>query len=195
MFGFDLNALAQTAGYVGIFAIIFAESGLFFGFFLPGDSFLFTVGLLASLGHFNIFILIPLLATAAILGDNVGYASGKFAGPKLFTRPESFWFNPKHIHHTQTYFKNHGPKTIVLARFIPIVRTFAPILAGASKMNYKIFFFYNVLGGLLWSVGITLFGYLLGSIIPNIDQYLMPIIVGIIAVSFVPVLREAFKKK
>jgi membrane-associated protein len=190
MFGFDLFTLAQTAGYVGSFLIIFAESGLFFGFFLPGDSFLFTLGLLASQGYFSMWLLVPLLTVAAVVGDNVGYSFGKYTGAKLFTKEESLFFRPSHVERAQRFFKTHGAKAIILARFIPIVRTFTPILAGAAKMNYKKFATYNVVGGILWVAGITILGYFLGRVIPNIDTYLIPIILGIIFLSFIPVLQE-----
>jgi membrane-associated protein len=195
MFGFDLFVLAQTAGYVGSFLIIFAESGLFFGFFLPGDSFLFTLGLLASQGYFSMWLLVPLLTIAAVVGDNVGYSFGKYTGSKLFTKEESLFFRPSHVARAQQFFKTHGAKAIILARFIPIVRTFTPILAGAAKMNYKKFATYNVVGGILWAGGITILGYFLGRVIPNIDTYLLPIILGIVFLSFIPVIKEVIYLK
>jgi membrane-associated protein len=179
----DLSLLIQTIGYLGIFIIIFAESGLFFGFFLPGDSLLFTAGLLASQGYFNIIWLILLTTIGAIAGDQIGYFFGKKVGPKIFNRDDSFFFKKKYIHDAEVFYQKHGKKAIVLARFMPIIRTFIPILAGVGSMHYKTFIIYNVLGGLIWAAGITLLGYFLGENIPNIDEYLIPILLLIIFVS------------
>ncbi len=192
---FDLSLLIKTIGYLGIFFFIFAESGLFFGFFLPGDSLLFTAGLLASQGYFNISILILLTTLGAILGDQVGYLFGKKIGPKIFNRDDSFFFRKKHITEAEIFYQNYGKKTIILARFIPIVRTFVPILAGVGKMHYKKFFTYNIIGGILWGLGIPLLGYFLGENIPNIDKYLLPIILLIIFLSILPTILSFFKKK
>ena len=186
----SLLTLIISFGYVGLFALIFAESGLLFGFFLPGDSVLFSVGLLASRGSFTIWILVPLVVVAAILGDSVGYWFGARIGPALFEREDSKIFKKRYLKETQEYYTKYGPITIVLARFIPAVRTFAPILAGVGRMPYGVFLRYNVLGGTLWGAGITLLGYFLGTTIPGIDQYIYPIIALIIVVSVAPV---AFK--
>ena len=186
----SLLTLIISFGYVGLFALIFAESGLLFGFFLPGDSVLFSVGLLASRGSFTIWILVPLVVVAAILGDSVGYWFGARIGPALFEREDSKIFKKRYLEETQEYYTKYGPITIVLARFIPAVRTFAPILAGVGRMPYGVFLRYNVLGGTLWGAGITLLGYFLGTTIPGIDQYIYPIIALIILVSVAPV---AFK--
>ncbi len=183
---FDLTALITTAGYAGLFGIIFAESGLLIGFFLPGDSLIFTAGFLASQGLLNIAILAPLLFIAAVTGDSVGYSIGYRLGPRVFTRENSFFFDKKNVEKAQKFFDEHGKKTIILARFIPIVRTFAPILAGVGKMRYSTFFLYNVVGGLLWTVGLSLLGYFLGNAIPHVDRYLLPIILAIIIISFLP---------
>jgi len=190
----DIMTLVQAVGYIGLFAIIFAESGLFFGFFLPGDSLLFTAGLLAASGLFNFYILAIILAIAAISGDSVGYWFGKKVGSKIFNREDSFFFHKKHIERTHNFYEKYGTKTIVIARFIPIVRTFAPILAGVGGMNYKIFLKYNIFGGLLWSVGILFLGYYLGTKIPNIENYLTLIIVAIIVVSFLPIIFELIRE-
>ena len=187
---FDIPALVQTAGYIGLFAIVFAESGLFFGFFVPGDSLLFTAGLLASQGLLNIWLLASLMTLGAILGDSVGYWFGKKVGPKIFTREDSFFFNKRHIKRTEAFYAKYGPKAVVLARFVPVVRTFTPILAGVGMMPYGLFLRYNIIGGVLWGTGVTLLGYFLGSAIPSAEQYLLPIILGIIAVSFIPIIRE-----
>jgi membrane-associated protein len=191
----DIVLLVQTVGYIGLFAIIFAESGLFFGFFLPGDSLLFTAGLLASQGLFNYYILAILFAVSAILGDSVGYWFGKKVGPKIFNKEDSFFFQKKHIERTRNFYEKYGTKTIVLARFVPIVRTFAPILAGVGEMKYKTFLKYNVVGGLLWGVGVSFLGYYLGSKIPGIENYLTYIIIGIIAISFLPIVFEVVKDR
>ena len=185
-FGIDLTQLIQTIGYLGVFGFVFAESGLFFGFFLPGDSLLFTAGFLASQGYLNIWILAIGTFICAVAGDNVGYAFGKRVGVKLFTKEDSRFFNKAHLVSAQKFYEDHGRKTIILARFMPIIRTFAPIVAGMGNMEYRIFFLYNIIGGFLWAVGLSLLGYILGNAIPNIDRYLLPIIVGIIVISILP---------
>ncbi len=182
--------LVKTLGTAGVIAIIFAESGLFFGFFFPGDSLLFTAALLAAEGYLPLWPLLIGCALAAIAGDSVGYAFGVKAGHKLFIREDSLFFRRSFVERTQTFYQKHGKKTVVLARFIPIVRTFAPILAGVGKMNYSVFLSYNVAGGLIWSVGNITLGYVLGRTIPNIDKYATPIIIVIIAISMLPGLFE-----
>lgn len=182
----DLSILIKTIGYIGLFFIIFAESGLFFGFFLPGDSLLFTAGLLASQGYFNIVTLIFLTTLGSILGDQIGYLFGKKIGPKIFTRDDSFFFKRKYITDAENFYQKHGKKAIIIARFVPIVRTFVPILAGVGNMHYKDFVTFNIIGGILWGLGIPLLGYLLGENIPNIDTYLLPIIFVIILLSILP---------
>lgn len=187
--------LITTFGLLGIFAIIFAESGLFFGFFLPGDSLLFTAGLLASQGHFNIALLWIGCMLFAILGDSVGYAFGKKVGPRIFAREDSFFFHKRHIERTRAFYEKYGKKTIVLARFVPIVRTFAPILAGVGRMEYKTFLTYNIAGGVGWSTLMIFLGYGLGSAVPGIDRYLLPLILAIILLSFAPILWEWIKNR
>ena len=191
----DPSFLIQTLGLVGVFAIVFAESGLFFGFFLPGDSLLFTAGILASQGHFNVVLLWLGCMLCAILGDSVGYAFGKKVGPKIFYREDSFFFHKKHIERTRAFYEKYGKKTIVLARFVPIVRTFAPILAGVGQMEYRTFLSYNIIGGVLWSTLLIFLGYGLGSAIPSIDRYLLPMVLAIIVISFLPLLREWIKHR
>lgn len=186
---FDLTTLIQTTGYVGLAAIVFAESGLFFGFFFPGDSLLFTAGFLASQGYFNIVLLVPLLTVAAIAGDSAGYWTGKKAGPLLFTRPDSFLFSQKRVAEARAFFEKNGAVSIVLARFIPAVRTFTPIIAGIAGMEYKKFLTYNVVGGLLWGAGLPTAGYFLGALVPNADRYVLPIVALIIIVSLIPLAR------
>ena len=195
LLGIDLVTLVKTAGYAGMFFIIFAESGLFIGFFLPGDSLLFTAGFLASQGFLHIIPLSILTFIAAILGDNVGYAFGKKVGVKIFTRDNSLLFHKDYLAKAQHFYEKHGVKTIVLARFIPVVRTFAPIVAGVGNMKYSTFLFYNFIGGLIWGLGMPLLGYFLGSAIPGIDHYLIPIVLVIIVVSFLPPVWEVLKEE
>ncbi|MFA6257911.1 MAG: VTT domain-containing protein [Candidatus Paceibacterota bacterium] len=188
-------SFVENLGLLGIFFIVFAESGLFFGFFFPGDSLLFSAGLLASAGYFNIFYLFFGSFLFAVLGDSVGYWTGKKLGPRIFSKPNSFFFNKKNLDKTTKFYDQYGKKTIVLARFVPIVRTFAPILAGAGNMKYDNFIFYNFLGGFFWTSGTIFSGYFLGNSIPNIDQYILPIIVIIIILSLAPFIKEFFNKK
>ncbi len=183
---FELEPLIRTIGYIGVWIVVFSESGLLVGFFLPGDSFLFTAGVLASQDFLNIWILIPLIFSGAILGDNVGYAFGYRIGPKLFKREDSVFFHKKHLMRAELLYEKYGPKIIVLARFMPVVRTFAPIVAGIGKMKYKTFLIYNLVGGILWGIGMPLFGYFLGSAVPAVDRYIIPIIIGIIFLSILP---------
>lgn len=185
---FDVTEIIKTAGYLGITAIIFAESGLFIGFFLPGDSLLFTAGFLASQGHLDIAILVLLSFAAAVLGDNFGYAFGRKFGPLVFRREKSLIWNPEHVRRAQDYYAAHGPKTIVLARFIPVIRTFAPIMAGVGHMPYRTFLGYNFVGALLWGVGMPLLGYLSGNLIPGIERYIVPGVIVIIIISFLPII-------
>lgn len=185
--------LIETFGTIGILAVVFAESGILAGFFLPGDSLLFTAGLLASQGDLNIAILLVGCPLAAIAGDQVGYLFGRRVGPALFRRPDSRIFRQRHVEVAREYFAEHGSKTIVLARFVPVVRTFAPVIAGVAQMPYRTFVTFNVVGGLLWGFGVTLAGFALGSVIPDGDRYLYPIVAVIIVVSFLPVLREAVR--
>lgn len=192
---FNLVILLQTIGYIGLFALVFAESGLFFGFFLPGDSLIFTAGLLASQGYFSLVVVIIIVAVAAILGDSFGYWFGKKLGTLLYSRPDSKFFKKKHVDQARDFYNQHGSKTIILARFVPIVRTFAPIVAGAGTMQYRKFFIYNAMGGLFWAALLIILGDFLGSRIPNIDHYLLPIILVIILISFVPIIWKLVRQK
>lgn len=191
----DPASLIQAFGYIGLFIIIFAESGFLLGFFLPGDSLLFTAGFLASQNLLRIEILLPLLFLAAFTGDSTGYFFGKKTGPKIFSRPKSKFFHPEHVVKTKKFFESYGSKAIVLARFIPIVRTFVPIMAGVGEMEYKNFVFYNFIGALIWAVGVTLLGYLFGNVVPNADKYMLYIILIIVNVSFIPPLWQFYKEK
>ena len=190
---FDLVALIEAIGYVGLFAIIFAESGLLIGFFLPGDSVLFTAGFLASQNILSLPILIVTCFTAAVLGDSVGYAFGKRIGPRLFKREDSILFHKKNVVKAQQFYEKYGAKAIVIARFMPIVRTFAPIVAGIGNMNYKRFVTFNFVGGVLWAIGLNLAGYFLGSLIPDVDKYLLPIVILIIVASVAPSIIHILK--
>lgn len=191
----DIKQLVESFGYIGLFAIIFAESGLLIGFFLPGDSLLFTAGFLASQDILNIYVLVPLLFIAAVTGDSVGYTFGHKVGRKLFTKEDSIFFHKKHLLKAQKFYEKHGGKTITIARFLPVVRTFAPIVAGIGNMEYKRFLMYNVLGGFLWAVCLPLAGYFLGNLIPSVDKYLIPIILAIVILSVLPTAWHLIKER
>ncbi len=186
----DLVELIKAAGYLGLFAIVFAETGLLVGFFLPGDSLLFTAGILAAQGYLDLSLTLIILAGAAIMGDSTGYAIGKRFGPKVFSRDNSLLFNRKHLDRAEKFFDKHGPKTIIFARFVPIVRTFVPTLAGVGKMSYATFITYNIVGGLLWVGTLTLLGYWLGIKVPDIDKYILPGVAIIILISISPYIKE-----
>lgn len=194
-FGFDLVQLIQVVGYPGIFAVILAESGLFFAVSLPGGSLLFTAGLLASQGYLNIWILLSTVIVAATLGDTIGYWFGAWVGPALWRREDSRFFKKKHLEQTRDFFEEHGSKTILLARFVPIVRTFAPILAGVGEMRYTTFLFYNFLGAVIWGGGFTIAGYFLGEAIPDIEKYLEIIVIGIVFVTVLPLVHHVWRAK
>ena len=195
LLGMDLNSFIKAVGLLGIFIVVFAESGVLIGLFLPGDSLLFTAGLLASQGFVDIKMLMLVTFLGAVLGDSVGYAFGKRVGPRFFTRDDSLIFRKEYIVRASEYYAKHGGKTIVLARFLPIIRTFVPILAGVGGMRYSAFLFYNLLGGFLWAIGLTGLGFWLGNIIPNIDRYIIPVIFLIIIISFLPGLFQILKNK
>lgn len=189
-----LQKLIAAFGYLLLFGIIFAETGLLIGFFLPGDSLLFIAGFVAALGKLNIFVLIPLLCVAAIVGDSVGYFIGRKVGPALFSKPDSKLFKRKHLDNAHAFYEKHGPKTIVLARFVPIVRTFAPTVAGAAGMEYKQFLTYNIAGGVFWIVSMTLLGYFLGNI-PVVKENLDKAVIGIVVLSILPMIIHAIKER
>jgi membrane-associated protein len=191
----SLTALLPIIGYTGIAAIVFAESGLLIGFFLPGDSLLFTAGFLASQGVFHIIPLILISMVAAIAGDSVGYAFGHRVGRKIFKKEDSLLFHKDNLVRAEAFYDKHGGKALILARFMPVIRTFAPILAGVGTMKYSKFLVYNVIGGVLWAVGLPLLGYFLGSAIPDVDKYLLPIIVGIVLLSILPSIIHILKTK
>ena len=193
-FGIDLIWLIKTIGYAGLFGIVFAETGLFLGFFLPGDSLLFVAGFLAGESFFNIYALWALLFVAAVTGNILGYEFGRRVGRSLFSREDSLVFKKAHLRKTEAFYAKHGPKTIVLARFMPIVRTFAPIIAGIAHMNYSVFFLWNILGAFLWVTALLFLGYTLGNVI-DVDKYLLPIIVVIVLLSFLPGIVSYFRER
>lgn len=186
--GISIEDALITFGYVGLFAIVFAESGLFFGFFLPGDSLLLTAGILAAAGTLSLVLVCLIAFAGAVTGDAVGYWFGRRVGRALYDRPGSRVFKRDHLDAANSFYERHGGKTIVIARFLPFVRTFAPIVAGAAGMRYHTFATFNVVGGLLWAVGVPLAGYLLGQAIPpeTLDRYLLFILAGVVALSVLP---------
>ena len=192
---YSLDALIQWGGYALLVAIVFAETGLLIGCFLPGDSLLITAGLLAAAGHLNIWWLNGLLIAAAIVGDSVGYAIGVRLGPRVFTRQKSLLFNPKHVERTHRFYEKYGPKTIVIARFVPIVRTFAPVLAGVGTMRYRRFLFYNVAGGIGWVASMTWVGYWLARIFPAIFARIHILVIVIIVLSCLPIAVEIYRER
>ena len=199
--GVDLIEFIKWASIIGVALVVFAESGLLIGFFLPGDSLLFTTGFLISAGflNINIHLAVLIIFIAAVVGDSVGYTFGRKLGPRLFKKKDARFFKQEYIQQAQTFYEKHGGKTIIIARFIPIVRTFAPIVAGASDMDYKRFLSFNIIGGLLWAAGVTYAGYLLGGVFEHlgieIDTVLLPIIAVIILVSVLPPAIHILKVK
>jgi membrane-associated protein len=192
---FNLVELIKTFGYLGLFFIVFAESGMFFGFFFPGDSLLFTAGILASQGFLNIWVLVPLLIIAAITGDSAGYWMGNKFGSWLLRKKDSLFFKKKYLDDARVYYDKHGGKTLILARFIPAIRTFAPIVAGMAKMEYSKFLSFNIVGGIIWGAGMTLFGYTLGNILPSAEKYFLLIIAAIIIISISPGIYHLLKSR
>jgi membrane-associated protein len=190
-----LDDLVRWGGYLVLVAIVFTETGLLVGFFLPGDSLLITAGLVAATGQLNIWWLNILLILAAVAGDSVGYAIGWRAGPRLFTRPKSMLFNPRHIDRTRAFYARHGAKTIVIARFVPIIRTFAPVVAGVGQMEYRRFVFYNIAGGVAWVTSMTWAGYLLGQAVPNIGDQIHVVVGIVILLSLIPILVELVRER
>ncbi|BCB75240.1 hypothetical protein GCM10022251_34040 [Phytohabitans flavus] len=193
----DPEWLTSTFGVLGILVIVFAESGLLIGFFLPGDSLLFTAGLLVADGrylHLSLPLLCALIAIAAVAGDQVGYLFGRSVGRRLFDRPESRLFKRENLLRAEAFFARHGARSIVLARFVPVVRTFTPIIAGASSMPYRTFLIYNLVGGVLWGCGITVLGYLLGQI-SFVKNNIELILIGIVAISVAPIAVQALRSR
>jgi membrane-associated protein len=183
----DLPALVAWAGYAGMAAIIFTETGLFVGFFLPGDSLLVTAGLLSSQGlPLNVYQLALMLTVAAILGDNTNYWVGRIMGQRIFTKEDSLLFRRKHVERAHDFYVKHGPKTVVLARFMPIIRTFAPLVAGVGKMDYRTFLTFSVLGGTAWIWSMLMLGYFLGSRVPGVAKHIELVIVTVVFLSILP---------
>jgi membrane-associated protein len=191
----SLDALIRWGGYAVLVAIVFAETGLLIGFFLPGDSLLITAGLVAAAGGLNIWWLNALLIVAAIVGDSVGYAIGARIGPRLFTREKSWLFNPRHVQRTRDFYARHGARTIVIARFVPIIRTFAPVVAGVGQMVYPRFLFYNVAGGIGWVASMTWAGYLLGQVVPDISRHIHIVVIVVIVLSLIPIGVEILRER
>ncbi len=189
-----INAIIRTFGYAGVGVIIFAESGLLLGFILPGDSLIFLAGLLASQGYFNIAILIAVILIAALAGDNTGYGIGKKLGRKVFEKKKSFIFNQENLQRTEAFFERYGKMTFIMQRFIPVIRAFAPLLAGVGRMRYRTFFLFDLAGTVLWGGLVTMLGFYLGNAVPNIDTYLLPITLAIILLSLIPTFL-AYKKQ
>ncbi|MER6086918.1 DedA family protein [Streptomyces bluensis] len=192
----DPNYLLDTFGIWGLLLIVFAESGLLIGFFLPGDSLLFTAGMLITSKtlDFPLWLAVVLICVAAIIGDQVGYMFGKKVGPALFKRPDSRLFKQENVTKAHEFFEKHGPKSLVLARFVPIVRTFTPIIAGVSGMRYRTFLIYNIVGGILWGAGVTLLGSWLGSI-EFVRTNIEAILILIVFLSIVPIIIEFLKAR
>jgi membrane-associated protein len=191
---YSLDSLILWGGYGLLFAIVFAETGLLVGFFLPGDSLLFTAGVVAATGALNIWWVNALLIVAAVAGDSVGYAIGRRVGPRLFTREKSLLFNPAHVERTRRFYERHGAKTIVIARFVPIVRTFAPTVAGVGQMEYRRFVFYNIAGGVGWVLSMTWAGYFLGQF-PIIGSNIHVVVGVVIVLSLIPIAVELLRER
>ncbi len=186
LLGVDLEALVIAIGYTGLFAIIFAETGLLIGFFLPGDTLLITTGLVAQRGVLDIWILVPLLIVAAVTGDAAGYQIGRHTGPRIFNREDSRFFHRRHLERAQGFYDRHGGKTIVIARFLAIIRTFAPTVAGAAGMPYRKFAAFNVIGGASWITSMLVIGYVFGKAVPNLEVFFLGVVGFFFVVSILP---------
>jgi membrane-associated protein len=182
----NLPELVQWAGLFGLAAIIFSETGLLIGVFLPGDSLLVTAGLLAARGYLNVYALAPVLTVAAICGNSVGYFIGRATGPRIFNRENSLFFNKKHAIRAHEFYEKYGRKTIVLAQFMPIIRTFAPVVAGVGGMKFRTFITFNIMGAVLWIWSMVAIGYFLGSYIPGIDQHIEIVVAIVVFISLLP---------
>jgi membrane-associated protein len=191
----DVRGLIQLGGLLAICVIVFVETGLFVGFFLPGDSLLVTAGIFAAAGDLNVVTLLVGASACAVAGDQVGYVIGRRAGQALYNRPDSRFFKRKHLERAHEFYEKYGAKTIVLARFVPIVRTFAPAVAGAAQMQYRRFVFYNIFGGLLWVFSTVLLGFFLGRAVPEIERHIHIVIAVVIFLSFIPGLIELYRAR
>ena len=189
----DPQHLIQSGGILIVSLIVFAESGLLVGFFLPGDTLLFAAGLAASNGTISLPILIIAVVLAAIIGDNVGYTIGRRMGPALFKKEDGVLFRKEYIETAEKFYAKHGGKTIIAARFTPIVRTFAPVVAGASRMPHRRFLLFNVIGGVIWGAGVILLGYFVGNKVPGLDKYMELVILGVVAASILIAIGHILK--
>jgi membrane-associated protein len=191
----DVQGLIQTGGYLALAIIVFVETGLMVGFFLPGDSLLVTAGLFAAKGDLNIVYLIVLLSICAVAGDATGYFIGRKLGPALFKRDDSFFFKKKHLIATHDFYEKHGGKTIIIARFVPIIRTFAPVVAGIGEMSYKHFAAFNIIGGVGWVFSMTMIGYSLIKMFPGIEKHIHIVIVVVLVLSVLPAVIEFMRAR
>jgi membrane-associated protein len=192
---YDVEGIIRWGGLLMLVAIVFAETGLLVGFFLPGDSLLVTAGVFAAAGHLNIWTLLAALSAAAVIGDQVGYYIGRSTGPKIFRREDSLFFKRAHLMRAHAFYEKHGGKTIIIARFVPIIRTFAPVVAGVAEMDYRRFVSFNVIGGLLWVWSMCLIGFTLGSAIPDIQRNIHIVIVVVVILSLVPGIVEVVRSR
>jgi len=186
--------LASPLGLTGLFGIVFAETGLLVGFFLPGDSLLFSVGVASGASGVNVFALGAMLMCAAIIGDNTGYFLGRKAGPKIFSRPKSKFFNPEHLKRTQEFYNRYGGRAVIYARFVPIVRTCTPFIAGVARMRYSRFLLFSICGGVFWIAFMTTLGYQLGQV-PLVQKHFEKVVLGVSVLSLVPAVLEARKAR
>lgn len=191
----DVEGLIRTGGLAIVCAIVFTETGLFLGFFLPGDSLLVTAGILAAAGHLSLAGLLSLVTLCAILGDQLNYFIGRKAGQALYARPDSLFFRKKHLERAHDFYEKYGVKTIIIARFIPIVRTFCPAVAGAARMTYRTYLTFDILGGMLWVFGMVLGGFFLGRSVPNVNQHLHIVIAVVVFLSILPAIIEALRHR
>jgi membrane-associated protein len=192
---FDVESIIHAGGVLIVALIVFAESGLLVGFFLPGDTLLFGAGLAASQGELSLPLLIIAVVAAAVIGDNVGYSIGRRTGHRIFKKKDGIIFRHEYLEKSEKFYEKHGGKTIILARFVPIVRTFAPVVAGASKMTRQRFFAFNIVGGILWGAGMPLLGYFVGNRIPGLDKYIEIVILGVVALSLLLAFGHLLKDK
>lgn len=192
---YDVEGIIRWGGMAMLLLIVFAETGLLVGFFLPGDSLLVTAGVFAAAGHLDIRTILVAVSIAAVVGDQVGYFIGLRTGPRIFTREDSLLFKRAHLMRAHAFYEKHGGKTIILARFVPIIRTFAPVVAGVAEMNYRHFVTYNVVGGVLWVWGMSLIGYSLKHVVPDIDRHIHLVIAVVIFLSLLPPIIEYFRAR
>ena len=191
----DLPELVRWAGLIGLTTIVFSETGLLVGVFLPGDSLLVTAGLLSARGYLNVYTLVPALMAAAICGNSLGYFIGHTTGPRIFNRENSLFFNKKHAMRAHEFYARHGRKTIVLAQFMPVIRTFSPVIAGVGGMEFRTFIAFNIIGAIVWVGSMVSIGYFLGSYIPGIDQHIEIVIVIVVFISLLPAIIGSYRSR